>query len=112
MFNITYQTKRELTLLAGIAILLACSLGAFGFISPQTSTTERGVCLGLIVGTAIGFSYLLVSLREKSQEPLTPHQEICAIKDRLYQDMVRLETLQGHQTASDNVRRIIHKVWL
>ena len=43
---------------------------------------------------------------------ITPYQEICAIKDRLYRDMVRLESLQGHKTASDNVRRILSDVRL
>ena len=56
--------------------------------------------------------YAMLRYLGLTKKPLTPYQEICAIKDRLYRDMVRLESLQGHKTASDNIRRILSDVRL
>ena len=54
---------------------------------------------------------VLCSVREyrlhQKPQPMTQYQEICAIKDRLYRDVVRLQTLQGVQTANENVARIL-----
>ena len=49
----------------------------------------------VMVAAAVMLRYLNGSTPPKQ----TPYQEICAIKDRLYRDMVRLESLQGHKTA-------------
>jgi len=40
-------------------------------------------------------------------EPKSRYQEICEIKDRLYRDIVRLETLQGTDVAAENIHRIL-----
>ena len=42
--------------------------------------------------------------------PQTGYEEICRIKDRLYQDISRLEQLQGNITASVNVDAIVTEV--
>lgn len=42
--------------------------------------------------------------------PQTGYEEICQIKDRLYQDISRLEQLQGNITASINVDAIVTEV--
>jgi len=44
------------------------------------------------------------------KQPQTGYEEICRIKDRLYQDISRLEQLQGNITASINVDAIVTEV--
>jgi hypothetical protein len=61
---------------------------------------------GLIV-LAVGGVAMYRYLNGPKETPKTTYQEICDIKDRLYRDMVRLEALQGHKTASENVHRIM-----
>lgn len=43
-------------------------------------------------------------------KPMTGYEEICHIKDRLYQDIARLEQLQGTIAASLNVNAIASDV--
>jgi len=40
------------------------------------------------------------------------YQEIVAIKDRLYADMVRLETLVGHKIAADTLATVQNELGL
>lgn len=44
--------------------------------------------------------------KNKNSKTLSNYQEICEIKDRLYRDIARLETLLGTKMASSNVNHI------
>ena len=55
------------------------------------------------------FSWI-TCIKSAASQPVTRYEEICAIKDRLYRDIARLEQLQGNLTAGRNVKTICEEI--